>query len=324
MDVSRGLAFLMVIYSHLEFCDPVVMRYFKPVFLTTFFFVSGWLFKDKCKFSYVLEQRTRTLLLPMLALGLIMILMEQVLTFGEKVPLIDSLKGLLFQNGENQILWFIAALYVYSIFFYFVERLAWNSNLLLIFSLVLFIVNAIYSKCGGPALPWHIDGVGYACFYMGLGKFYRDNAEKCNRFIDNKWFVACCIIVYISSIAIFDLDISYSGSKYIIDAIVITLTGLVAMIYISKHILNNSRFLLFVGANTLFYFAFHGKGYSLLTVICHSVIPSRILDIALVNDIIALAIVLLDAALLVVPAIIVNKYMPFLLGRGFKLWQVKS
>lgn len=36
LDVSRGLAFLMVIYSHLEYSNDAVMRYFTPVFLTSF------------------------------------------------------------------------------------------------------------------------------------------------------------------------------------------------------------------------------------------------------------------------------------------------
>lgn len=69
LDIARGLAFLMVIYSHLKYKDDMVMRYFSPVFLTMFFFVSGYLFKENCTFSKVLEQRTRTLLLPFLTLG---------------------------------------------------------------------------------------------------------------------------------------------------------------------------------------------------------------------------------------------------------------
>lgn len=45
VDVSRGLAFLMVIYYHLPMMDSGVMNFFQPVFLTTFFFISGYLFK---------------------------------------------------------------------------------------------------------------------------------------------------------------------------------------------------------------------------------------------------------------------------------------
>lgn len=30
-------SFLMVIYSHLDFCDSNIMKFFSPIFLTTFF-----------------------------------------------------------------------------------------------------------------------------------------------------------------------------------------------------------------------------------------------------------------------------------------------
>ncbi len=69
IDVSRGIAFLMVIYSHLEYKNDFLMHFFSPVFLTTFFFVSGYLYKEWCGFRQVLEQRTRTLLLPLCVLG---------------------------------------------------------------------------------------------------------------------------------------------------------------------------------------------------------------------------------------------------------------
>ena len=63
-----------------------------------------------------------------------MILMSQVLTFNEKVPFVEELKGLLFQNGENELLWFVAALYVYSLIFYWIERIAVKPGRLLFFN----------------------------------------------------------------------------------------------------------------------------------------------------------------------------------------------
>lgn len=93
------------------------------------------------------------------------------------------------------------------------------------------------------------------------------------------------------------------------------------MVYLSKHVLQNSRFLLFVGANTLFYFAFHGKVYSLLQTIIHKVLPAVMSSPEYQQTVIALCIVLLDAAILIIPAMLVNKYCPWLLGKGYKLWK---
>lgn len=59
----------MVIYSHLDYCDSQIMRFFSPVYLTMFFFVSGYLFKEDCSFNKVFEQRTRTIFLPFLIMG---------------------------------------------------------------------------------------------------------------------------------------------------------------------------------------------------------------------------------------------------------------
>lgn len=324
LDVSRGLAFLMVIYSHLEYSNDAVMRYFTPVFLTSFFFVSGYLFKEKCSFSKVFEQRTRTLLLPFLALGMIMILLSQVMTFNAKVPFMDAVKGLLFQNGTNQLLWFVAALYVYSVIFYWVERFSRTAKKLLVISFALFVLNWLYGKLQVPSIPWHIDTFGYACFYMGIGKWYKEMEMKANRYVDNKWFVLICFIVYVVSITVLDLHISFAGSKYLIDSFVVTLSGLVIVLFLSKHILQNSRFLLFVGANTLFYFAFHGKVYSILQTLCHKLLSDAVLNMDGMHDMIAVGITILDALLLILPAMFVDRYCGFLLGKGFKLWQLKE
>ena len=311
----------MVIYSHLEYCNDSIMKYFTPVFLTTFFFVSGYLFKEQCSFSKVLEQRTRTLLLPFLSLGMIMILLSQVLTFNEKVPFVDEVKGLLLQNGENQILWFIAALYVYSVGFYWIERWSGSTSRLLLVCALLFILNGTYLKMGLPKIPWHIEAFGYACFYMGLGKWYKENEQRVNRVIDNKWMVSAAFVLYVSIITVTDLHVSFGSGRWIVDAWSVTIPGLMVMLYISKHVLQNSCFLLFVGANTLFYFAFHGKVYSLLQTVCHKAIaPDRLAPDG-AQLAVAVCIVALDALILILPAMFVNKYGSCLLGKGFKLWK---
>lgn len=320
LDVSRGLAFLMVIYSHLEYCNDNVMRYFSPVFLTTFFFVSGYLFKEKCSFGKVLEQRTRTLLIPFLILGMTMILLSQIVTFNEKVALGDEIKGLIFQNGENQLLWFIAALYVYSIIFYWIERFSKGPNALLVICIILFVLNKVAETAGLPNIPWHIGSFGYACFYMGLGKFYKEKEEMINKITDKKWIAAASIFIYSVLITVYDLRISFGGGRFVLDALSVTIPGLIVMIYISKHFAGNCKFLLFVGANTLFYFAFHGKVYSLLQTICHKTIPAEILCINGIHDAIAFCIVFLDAMILILPAIFINRHFAYVLGKGYRLW----
>lgn len=324
LDISRGIAFLMVIYSHLQYKEDMIMRYFSPMFLTMFFFVSGYLFKEKCSFSKVFEQRTRTLFLPFLILGLIMIGLSQILTFNGHVSIIDEIKGLLFQNGQNQILWFIAALYIYSIIFYWVERFTKSNEILLGVCFILFILNAIYSYwLDGPSIPWHITAAGYACFYMALGKFYKYHESKIDLLFNYKK-VLIIAVVYIGFISLTNISCSFSGSKYIIDSLFLSIMSLIIGVAISKRYFQNSRFLLFVGANTLFYFAFHGKVYSLLQTLAGKILDGvSFSQPFLINVIMGFLITFLDALILIIPTLIVNKYFPYILGKGFKLWHVK-
>lgn len=321
LDTSRGIAFLMVIYSHLDYCNSDIMKYFSPIFLTTFFFISGYLFKEKQSFGKVLEQRTRTLLLPFLLLGMLMIVLSPIITFNVKVTLEDAVMGLLLQNGDNQILWFIAALYVYSLFFYWIERFCKNHKVLLIVSFVLFFLNTCYIYwLNGPKIPWHLNHVGFACFYMGLGKVYKDYEFNIDRYIDTKKLLTIAL-VYVIIITLIDKGYSFGGSKWGVDAIIVTSLGLLLCVYWAKLCAGNNRFFLFIGANTLFYFAFHGKVYSLLqTITAKLFILGGFNHYEALDTIVGFIITMLDAIILILPAMFVNRYVPWLLGKGFKLW----
>ena len=100
--------------------------------------------------------------------------------------------------------------------------------------------------------------------------------------------------------------------------------ALIIGVAISKRYYQNSRFLLFVGANTLFYFAFHGKVYSLLQTLAGKILDGvSFPQPFLINIIMGFLITFLDALILIIPALIVNKYFPYILGKGFNLWHVK-
>lgn len=253
-----------------------------------------------------------------------MIALSNVITFNEKVPIMDEIKGLLFQNGENQILWFIAALYVYSIIFYWIERWCKTDVVLFVTCLILFVMNILYSYwLKGSDIPWHVDSFGCACFYMALGKLYKHREMD----IDKRFgfsSVSITGLFYAAAITLLGKSCSYNGSPYLVDSLCLTLTGLIVIISISKKYLQNNKFVLFVGANTLFYFTFHGKGYSLLQTITEKVmVIGNIQHNIILDDVLGFVIVFLDALLLIIPTMLVNQYAPYFLGKGFRLWKTE-
>lgn len=124
LDSIRGVSFLIVIYVHCTFFDSMALRnYLMPVMLTSFFFVSGYLHKD-VSFAKFLEQRTRTLYIPSVILGLFLVFTSWLLPIvSSSTDIKHEILGVIFQyDGYHHGVWFVAALYIYSILFYLMVR----------------------------------------------------------------------------------------------------------------------------------------------------------------------------------------------------------
>lgn len=322
-DAVRGVAFAMVIYSHNPYCNSKIMSLFAPVFLTSFFFISGYFYKDGFSFKQILEQRTRTLLIPYFSLGLLMILMNYFLSFTEYISFYDRFMGLVLLNGTNEILWFVGSLYVYSLLFFFVRKIDKSNKVLLIVSIFLFTVNCLYTHTiNGIHIPWHIDTFGFACSYMGLGFLYKKNEAKIDRYF-NKFKVFLLLLLYILVIYVLDWQyISYFGSNKLIDSLFITTLGLIILVYFSKYYFFCSSFFVFMGQNTLFYFAFHSKINSILAVVFNKIFQMGLIQESYVTTFfLGFVFVLIISLVLIYPAKIVNNYLPALIGKGYKLWE---
>jgi len=329
LDNMRGIAFLLIVYSHLEYYrNDNLMSFFYPVYLTTFFFVSGYLFKSDYSFKQLLEHRTRTLLIPFFIFGILLILMSQTFTFKSYKHLSFSkeLLGFLFQSrGTQSGLWFIAALFVMNFPFYFLVKYIKNIKILLSVSLGIFLLSSIYVFwLKLPALPWHIQWIGGGCFYMTLGFVYKKYEGKIKSFEKNPLFFSA-LLLYLLFIGIrnFFLHLSgfmkFNGSFYFIDALIITLLGIFIMIYVSKK-LKNVELVSFVGTNSLLYFCLHGKVLSFLEHMIVKIFVKFDLGHSNLTDFfLGAGITLLDVLVVIIPVIFINKYLPFLIGKGFTL-----
>jgi fucose 4-O-acetylase-like acetyltransferase len=324
VDIVRGMAFMMVLYSHLKYCNENLMYYFSPVFLTTFFFISGYLFKSNFSFKQLLEQRLRTLLLPFFIFGFVNIILSQLITFNEHTSFISDLVDFLLQiRGRNDALWFIAALFIMNFPFYFMIKYSKNIRSLIICASILFILSTVYMYyLKLPVLPWHIQFIGFGCFYMALGYSYKQYEKKVTVFLEKKEIFWLSLLFYISILFVFQSffqrsNISFGGSFYIVDALVLTILGISIMLKFAK--MGGVKLFSFIGANSLCYFALHGKIYSLLQTIIEKVFMRfSFTHSTLIDFFLGIGVTVLDVLILIIPIMIINKYMPFILGKGFK------
>lgn len=315
IDSSRGIAFLMVIFNHLDYENNIVMRFFAPIFLTSFFFVSGYLFKSDVSFKDIFMHRTRTLLWPFFILGNITILSSCFVSFNEKhIGILESYKELFAQYGYAHIntMWFIPSLYLYSIGFYLllIIRNRYIRHTLFILFLLLnwYFYYYVFVEF---SLPWNVQWMGFAWFYMYLGVLYRYNEGFVDQFAKFPFFVFL-LIFYVGYIIITNNSCNFYGSPLLFDSCALSLSGLFLLISLCKKI--NIHFFKFVGANTLLYFAFHGKVASFVNVLYRHMFIEDINNL-IVYEIILIIKTILIALLLIPICKIVNKYFPFILGR---------
>lgn len=328
LDTVRGLAFISVIYVHISlFCSDIMAVYTDPYFLTVFFFVSGYLCKNENSFTKVLEQRTRTLFVPQLLFGIFTITLQQLYTTQSDVlPLGEYILQLFWhcteRTGGHHGLWFVAALYAFSLVFYWLRRFCKDAQKLFVVCTTLFILNCLYAfYFKGPRLPWYLHEVGFGCFYMSLGVIYKESLESWIDRHSNKLILLIVTAVYVSLIFLYGKSISYSGSPLIIDAFVITLTGIYVCVYWCKYCFYKYSFLNYIGSNSLLYFGFHRKILVVVTMVFAKMYAMSNINHSLVLDEVCHWLdTFIIAGLTMIPTYIVVKYFPWVTGKGYKLW----
>lgn len=319
--------------SHLESGSDFLRTIYSPFFLSVFFFSSGYVYKHKDNFKTFLIKKVKGLLWPWFIFSILNIALSHVLTFNEHTEITtELLQNFMQVRGYGDQLWFIAALFAAFIPFYFLVR--WHNAsakknkdiLFFVIVLILSMVSKVYSRLMNPELfpwkstdlPWHLDYIFVAMFYMAIGYLFRikleEKFDKCNTRINRTILIAVyLVIVFFPSI----LNIELSGIFSFCYNYIISLLGIAAVISLCK-VLPNNKYVSFVGQNTLTYFALHGKVYSLLQTLFRKFFGeayAAILSNAATSSLFAIILTLLMSVILIIPAYIINRYLPFLLGR---------
>lgn len=318
LDSARGLAFLMIIYSHIEFTNEFLMAYFYPVYLTTFFFVSGYLFNSKRNFIETIEQRFRTIIVPFLIYGILNISLSQIITFSQHDSFANELINFLTQiRGNGDGLWFLACLFVSTIPFYFLVKYI-PRHFLLVFSLLVFIGNSTIKL---PSLPWHIQFVAPCIFYMTLGYLFK-HYEANFSFLNSIHSTFILLGIYIFEVSLYfyfyGRSVRFTSTTYIIDGLALTITGLCLCVSISKQITLFNKLLIFIGSNSLLYFCLHGKVYALLQKIYHVIFSFYNLTLSTFFSFgLGITTTISTALIVIVPVIIINRFFPWSIGKEF-------
>lgn len=339
VDIVKYICIIMVMLSHLETRTEIWSAFYSPFFLSAFFFTAGYVYKQKDGFVEFLYKKFRQLFVPWLIFSIFDLILSQVISFNEHESLLEELKWNFLQiRGKGDKIWFVAALFVAFIPFYFFIRcyetksqkvnegfchkcvpaviLAW----LLSFASILYtrLTPAGIFPWNTAALPWHIEYMFQAMFYMVLGYIFRHNIEaKFDKHNSPKVRMAALIVYLLLVFVPFFGKINMPMMADILYQYLTSFIGIVTLILIAKAVKTN-KYVDYVGQNTLIYFALHGKVYSIIQTLLRKFAGgfySAVLNSVALSSVFCVALSLILSVILIVPAYIINRWFPFIVGR---------
>jgi len=233
-------------------------------------------------------------------------------------------------RGLGDGLWFVAALFVSFVPFYcFIRQYEKGASatrcwLLLGISFLLSLISNIYKIAMDPALlpwnvvalPWHIEYIFIAMFYMVLGYLFRTKFEEKMEKYNSVGFCLLLSALYLVTIFIGKLWIHnmYVATLY---NYLEELFGIAAVISLCK-LLPADKLVLYIGQNTLLCFALHGKVYSLLQTLFRKLIPGlyyAILNNTLLSSAFSVLLTVSLSLILLTPIWCINRWLPYTIGR---------
>jgi len=334
VDVARFIGIMFVILSHFEVCPQSFRILFEPFFLAIFFFCSGYLYKDGDSFVIFFKKKLKQLFIPWLIYSNLNIIISNIksIKHHQNSFLTEVFRNMLQIRYFDERLWFVPALFTAFIAFYFVIK--WyekKHNLKSLISLIIALafIRKVYKTFVDPnifpwgytTLPWHIDYIPTALFFMVLGylfkKLWEEEFDKLNTISNSLLlFIFYVILVYVIEY----LHIPYHfASDFIIDHFR-HLIAILMIVSISKRIKTN-KYISYIGSNTLIYFFIHNKVVTLFEYLFEHLFKNVYLTI-LNNNILAVIYCLLSTIIisfaLLIPTYIINKYLPFTIGKDKK------
>lgn len=314
LDVCKGILIFNVVLSHSY--PPILYRqFFTPFFLTMFFFVSGYTFSTKNTFKVFIINKAKRLLIPFLLLGLSRMLLYYIIEGGS---IMERLKGFVLQiSCQYDEMWFVSCLFTSSLLFYLIVTLCRRQKrfseekLVLIISSVVSILGFTDICVWKIKFIWEIETACMTVFYMALGYLYRRHETGKLCCLAKATWALPLSILYVCMVLFFknDVDIHKQSFEFPILFVLSSLIAIAPIIYLSKLLCQSFLrcALVFLGTNTLFYYAYSGiirvlfyAGCSYLNISNEWILP--------------LLCTLMSFILMAFPAWFVKKYLPWAVG----------
>lgn len=334
IDHAKFFSIFLVILGHSQVPESAVI-FIYSFHMPLFFFISGFLF-DPSKFTspgHFIKRRTKQLIVPYFLFNIITYLFWLFVgrKFGNDVgadicvltPVIGMFYGT--DTGNYLIhcgsLWFLPCLFLVEIMYYFVQQHLNKWLMVIIFG----TLGYINFKIKHVMLPWSFDVALIAMVFYIMGNIWKD--KRSGR-IKPLFSGLTALLTFFALLFLSALngrsDMSSNTYNNYFLFILIALVGigfLVSLSILIESVIGKINWVEFFARNTIILLAFHTITASILKGILLFAlhIPIDTFKNALgINVLLTIATFIVLAPVIV----IIDKYLPFLLGRGFKSQKV--
>lgn len=296
VDIARGIAMIFVMMGHASGIPKSLMSWVYSFHMPLFFFLSGYVFNVEKYHSFksLLIDKSRTLLFPMVALSTVLSIWTAIINTNYGISglikhfigIFIELRGSDFDSG----LWFITCLFVIELLWWFLCKIsAFNSIIKKIIVLFVFsVIGFLYVVFIDHIVPWALEASLISIGFFGVGNLIKKNGERIIQWIEKKKIILCIVSLAINCMVVF-FNIIYNFEV--------------------------NKALTFIGRNSFIYYAFHKVLYATFDKIL------LIVGIVSSQSINWWLYIIISCFILWIVSNIINRYMPWMLGR-FKSVQI--
>lgn len=307
IDNLRGICMILICLHHTGPSPVWFAKLYNPIFLTSFFFVSGYLFYNPSRIFNIKQKILNiitSLIIPYFIYCFCCICIAFILQG------FDGLTNQLYLSLSGIKSWFISALILCQIFSLVNFVFTYKLQTLIITSLIALL---LYFYLPPGIYFWNFRNSLLAYPFLACGIIARIE-NSIDHIINNKYIGKCCLLLYLICVS---LDTKYnllngsfneSYSSYIIFFIE-NIVGIPAIIYSCNKITKFNWLLLFIGANSLLYYYLP----SLTNIV--TIYLLSFTGITNTSFIILIFIVFFKCLLMVIPVLMINKYFPVFAGK---------
>lgn len=213
VNAVKGLGIICIVVGHINI-GPV-KDFLYTFHVPLFFFLSGYLFKDKNSFSQLAFSKFTTLMVPYFAYLFfltVFMMLKEIVAGGEiyniKIMMVNALYGGKALTGWFSVFWFITSLFFTQLACYFLIKLP-VSKLVFVSSMLLSLAYLQAHIEPELSIIWSLNTVLYCIPIFMVGYLYRQlNIEVNVKALTTLFLIA--LGVYFSFPALFYIDIKES------------------------------------------------------------------------------------------------------------------